>query len=157
MPGNFRDAPAELASDVATVGGQSLERIKQSTHAVIREMRRAGRLSGSARGGHRGRIRRLSRRGMRTQRSFHRRAGRYFTRGPGTQNFESLRRSSIRAVTREKRKNALGAVRRPTRERRVACAVKRTAAMHRHKSSIPAAHLHSCLGYRRAYSGRICG
>jgi hypothetical protein len=113
---------------------------------MIRAMRRAGSLSCGARGGHRGRICRLSRRSMRAQRSFHRHTGRYFTRGPGTQNFESLRRPSILAVAGKKRKNALGAIRRPTRECRVACAVKRTAAMHRHETPIPAAHRHSCLG-----------
>lgn len=143
---DFGNTTAELDFDIATGGSHRFERVEQGTYAVIRTVRRAGRLPGRASGGNCRRIRRLPRRGMRSERSFHRRAGRYVARGPRAQNLESLRRSSVLAVARKHRKHAPGTIGRPPGQRRVAFAGKRSAAMNRHETPVPTAHRHSCLG-----------
>ena len=85
MRENLGNTPAKFAAEIATIGSQRLERVKQSAHAMIGTMSGAGCLSRRARGSDRSGIRRISGCGMCGERSFHRRTGLHLARGPRTQ------------------------------------------------------------------------
>jgi hypothetical protein len=59
------------------------------------------------------------------------------------------------AFAGKERQDAPRTIRAQARENLMVIEIERTPAVNRNKTPVP--HRHSCLGYRRAYSGRICG
>ncbi len=115
MPGKFAELPPQFGLHAPPVSRPGFERIKQSTHAVIRAVRRAGRLACGARCGNRRRVRCFSRCGMRGERGLHSHTGFRFSPRPRAHCLDGQARTLIFAFALVKRENTLGTVRTPAR------------------------------------------